>query len=110
MLTTRHFLFHATFVPLIALHTDPSSASVDSWRSDVSLAKATLRLLPGDALAGRCLSIINLLSPPSLHSVDASSSYNPNTFGPLWTDPNFLANLESTADPQWFGDELRHTL
>jgi hypothetical protein len=74
------------------------------------MAKATLRLLPGDALAGRCLSIINLLSPPNLHNVDTANTFNQNTFGPLWTDPNFLANLDPTSDPQWLGDELRHTL
>jgi len=61
----RHFLFHASFVPLIALHTDPRAESSPKWREDVGKAIATLNLQPHDALAKRCLTIIELLSPPS---------------------------------------------
>lgn len=60
-----HFLFHASFVPLIALHSDSSSPQRPSWHEDVDLARNTLSELREDPLAERCLMIINRLAPSS---------------------------------------------
>jgi hypothetical protein len=80
LLTTgygRHFLFHATFVPLIALHKDPRAQASRTWREDVAKAIATLELQPNDPLAKRCLTIIRLLSPPPEDAV-ASEAHQAN--------------------------------
>ncbi len=59
-----HFLFHASFVPLIALHTDRLSPNRAAWEDDVDRARAVLQSLRDDPLAERCLKIIELLAPP----------------------------------------------
>lgn len=58
-----HFLFQASFVPLIAMHTDQTSPNRGQWGESVRLACDTLRAVPGDPLADRCLRIIDLLMP-----------------------------------------------
>jgi len=75
--SARHFLFHATFVPLIALHTDPRAQAGRAWREDIAKAIATLELQPHDPLAKRCLQIIRLLSPLPEDAV-ANEAYQGN--------------------------------
>jgi transcriptional regulatory protein GAL4 len=58
-----HFLFQATFVPLIALHTDITSPDKSTWQEAVRVACETMRFVQGDALADRCLRSIDLLKP-----------------------------------------------
>lgn len=60
----RHFLFQASFVPLIALHTDPVSPDRSSWSECVRLAHETLSQVKGDQLADRCMRILDALAPP----------------------------------------------
>lgn len=59
----RHFLFHASFVPLIALHCDQTSLQRSEWFEALDLARSVLELSSGEPLAQRCLQIINLLAP-----------------------------------------------
>lgn len=62
-LTPRHFLFQASFVPLMALRTDPMSPDRSRWQESMRLTCDTLRSVQGDPLADRCLGIIDLLMP-----------------------------------------------
>jgi transcriptional regulatory protein GAL4 len=58
-----HFLFHASFVPLIALHTDLASPDRPKWGEAVDLALEVLRTLKEEPLAQRCLQVVELLDP-----------------------------------------------
>lgn len=72
-------MFHASFVPLIALHTDTTSPDRPQWGEAVDQALAVLRALNEEALAQRCLQVIELLDPR--RPVDAQA----NDVFP-WTD------------------------
>ncbi|GAA5987742.1 hypothetical protein JCM10908_007194 [Rhodotorula pacifica] len=86
-----HFLFHASFVPLIALHADPTSSSRSSWLSLVALTCTTLSILSTEPLAQRCLQIIEMLKPRE----------DPN--GSLQLDTGILA--EMLARSEWAGQD-----
>ncbi|WVQ68685.1 uncharacterized protein L199_006894 [Kwoniella botswanensis] len=58
-----HFLFQASFIPLIALHTDRFSTRRPIWESQVQQARSILDSFKVDPTAERCLQIINLLQP-----------------------------------------------
>jgi hypothetical protein len=64
-LTARHFLFHASFVPLIALHTDLTSPDRPKWGEAIDMALDVLRALKEEPLAQRCLQVVELLDPRS---------------------------------------------
>ena len=92
-----HFLFHASFVPLIASHTDISSPQRSEWRADVDRARATLIALKEDPLAERCLRIINQLAPSEQPA--ASDALH---------DTSILSEMLQ-SNPGWSGDELAQT-
>lgn len=77
-LDSSHFLFHASFVPLIALHSDFSSPQRSAWQEDVEIARRTLSELREDPLAERCLAIIDRLAPSNTPPPAAG---NPAWFG-----------------------------
>jgi hypothetical protein len=56
-------LFHASFVPLIALHTDIISPERAQWSEAVDQALGVLRALNEEPLAQRCLQVVELLDP-----------------------------------------------
>jgi transcriptional regulatory protein GAL4 len=56
-------LFHASFVPLIALHTDLNSPERSKWGEAVDQALRVLRVLREEPLAQRCLQVVELLDP-----------------------------------------------
>lgn len=60
-----HFLFHASFVPMIALNSDLGSHQRAVWEEELMLARGTLASLSDDPLAERCLLIIDRLTPPT---------------------------------------------
>jgi hypothetical protein len=62
-LIASHFLFHASFVPLIALHTDLSSPERPKWGDAVDQALRVLRMFNEEPLAQRCLQVVELLDP-----------------------------------------------
>nr|XP_019043141.1 hypothetical protein I302_08852 [Kwoniella bestiolae CBS 10118]OCF22071.1 hypothetical protein I302_08852 [Kwoniella bestiolae CBS 10118] len=58
-----HFLFQASFIPLIALHTDRFSTRRPIWEEQIQQARSILNSLKDDPMAERCLRIIDLLQP-----------------------------------------------
>ncbi|KAI5478756.1 nuclear protein [Pseudohyphozyma bogoriensis] len=94
-----HFLFHASFVPLIALHTDLSSPRRTTWQADVDRARSTLHTLRDDPLAERCLQIIDLLLPTTLYP----STHQPSTSAPP-LDHSVLAQLLQNTST-WAGTD-----
>lgn len=91
LIVASHFLFHASFVPLIALHADPTSTSRSSWLSLVALTCTTLSILSTEPLAQRCLQIIEMLKPRE----------DPN--GSMQLDTGILA--EMLARSEWAGQD-----
>lgn len=89
-LTLSHYLFHASFVPLIALHTDHGSRHRPEWVHDVSLTCEVLHTLRDDPLAKRCLSIVHLLSPSDSQVANICAPFDNN---------DLLAMLHSTDPP-----------
>lgn len=89
-----HFLFHASFIPLIALHVDPNSLRRPVWEEEVSLAREILVSLKDDPLVGRCLSIIDALVPHT-----SSTSIGPGQMGFQDTSTMLYEMLQS--NPTW---------
>lgn len=58
-----HYLFHACFVPLIALHTNRASPTVEQWLDDLAKAREVLEAMKAEPLAERFLHILDLLQP-----------------------------------------------
>lgn len=82
----RHFLFHASFVPLIALHVNPDSSARVAWQQDVDCARHILRMLRDDSLASRCLLIIEHLAPSAAAApADVSAFLEMLQNDPIWT-------------------------
>ncbi|WWC89566.1 uncharacterized protein L201_004490 [Kwoniella dendrophila CBS 6074] len=72
-----HFLFQASFIPLIALHTDKFSSRRFKWEEQVNQARSILiQLKKTDPLAERCLKIVNLLSPQPNSNPSSNESNN----------------------------------
>ncbi|KIR55195.1 nuclear protein [Cryptococcus gattii Ru294] len=89
-----HFLFHASFIPLIALHVDPNSPRRPVWEEEVSLAREILVSLKDDPLVDRCLSIIDALVPHA-----SSTSIGPGQMGFQDTSTMLYEMLQS--NPTW---------
>ncbi|KAL1405741.1 hypothetical protein Q8F55_007411 [Vanrija albida] len=59
-----HYIFPASFLPLIALHTDTASPQADTWRAAVAKARQVLeRMQATEPLAVRYLQIVDVLQP-----------------------------------------------
>ncbi|OXB34280.1 nuclear protein [Cryptococcus neoformans] len=89
-----HFLFHASFIPLIALHVDPSSPRRPVWEEEVSLARKILVSLKDDPLVERCLLIIDALVPHT-----SSTPIGPGQMGFQDTSTMLYEMLQS--NPTW---------
>lgn len=76
-------MFHASFVPLIALHTDLISRERPAWGEAVDQALRVLRKLNEEPLALRCLQVVELLDPRNpFHG----QNQNQDNDVSLWTD------------------------
>ncbi|GFZ51225.1 hypothetical protein JCM24511_08983 [Saitozyma sp. JCM 24511] len=111
-----HFLFHASFVPLIALHIDPGSSKSASWVETVHLARAVLEMLQEDPLAGRCLRIVDRLAPAYMQTASSAGTSTVAGIGlTSQTDPamdgRFMNELLQ-GNSAWTGtsDDLLQTL
>ncbi|AFR98143.2 nuclear protein [Cryptococcus neoformans C23] len=89
-----HFLFHASFIPLIALHVDPNSPRRPVWEEEVSLARKILVSLKDDPLVERCLLIIDALVPHT-----SSTPIGPGQMGFQDTSTMLYEMLQS--NPTW---------
>lgn len=59
-----YFLFQAGLVPIICLMSDPTHHDSITWRGDIATTKDLLRrTATSNRLAGRCLTVLNRLSP-----------------------------------------------
>ncbi|BEJ14418.1 hypothetical protein CspHIS471_0401850 [Cutaneotrichosporon sp. HIS471] len=97
-----HFLFQASFVPLIALHADPGSPDQGIWHESIRLATETLRQFKGDPLADRCMRILDILAPPS-QAAEAQNEVN-SLFEFLQTNPMWADSTELAGELMPFAD------
>ncbi|WWC70453.1 uncharacterized protein I206_104404 [Kwoniella pini CBS 10737] len=88
-----HFLFQASFIPLIALHTDRFSMRRSIWEEQIQQARSILNSLKDDPMAERCLQIINLLQPTAI-SEQNSNLEQMDVFAEAnnWLDDIFQSN------------------
>lgn len=84
---SSHFIFQASFVPLIALHTDALSHERPAWSESVMLARKTLQRVQADPLADRCLRIIDLLTPIVPEAAAVIPLLDQLQTNPMWQGP-----------------------